>query len=106
MALKFEFHPEARLDLIEQLDYVQQKFSHRDSERALAGVMEGITQLCDYPDSGILMTDVYYNNNEVRILHLRQLSIVYTHDEEKLYVVCIWNNYRNPARLSRIISSR
>lgn len=106
MALRFEFHPEARLDLIEQLDYVQQKFSLHDSERAFDKVMKGIAQLCDYPETGILMPDVHYNNNEVRILHMRQLSIVYTHDDETLYVVCIWNNYKNPERLSKIIGSR
>lgn len=106
MALRFEFHPDARLDLVEQLDYVQQKFGFRDSERALVKVMEGVSQLCNYPDTGILMPDIYYNNNVVRVYHMRQLSIVYTHDEEKLYVVCIWNNYKNTERLFKIIGSR
>lgn len=87
MALRFEFHPDARLDLIEQLDYVQQKFSLHDSERAFDKVMKGIAQLCDYPDTGILMPDVYYNNNEVRILHMRQLSIV-IHTMTRHYMWC------------------
>lgn len=106
MALRFEFHPEARLNLIEQLDYVHEKFSLHDSEKAFVKVMEAVAQLCDYPDTGIRMPDVCYNNNEVQIMHMRQLSVVYTHYDEKLYVVCIWNNYKNPERLSKIIGSR
>ena len=103
MALQFEFHPDARVELMEQIEYVQLKFGQRDSEKAFQKVMDGVSQLCDYPKSGALLQDIAYNGCEVRILHLHQLSVVYTYDDKKLYVVCVWNNYKNPERLSGII---
>ena len=106
MALKLEFHPEARIDLLKQMEYVLQQFGQRDAEKAFQKVKDGISQLCEYPKSGVLMPDLFYNGNEVRVLHIRQLSIVYTSDTEHLYIVSIWNNYQAPERLPETIASR
>ena len=50
--------------------------------------------------------DVLYNGHEVRVLHIRQISLIYSFDNEMITLIAIWNNYLNPKRLSEVINSR
>jgi len=46
------------------------------------------------------------DGHEVRVLHIRQISLIYSFDNEVVTLIAVWNNYQNPDRLNEVISSR
>lgn len=92
MALRHRWHSRAETELNETLAYVFSEFGERSAEKVYVEVEKRVKQLCIFPDSGLRYKDLYYNGNEVRILHMRKSSIIYCHDDEMLYILAFWNN--------------
>ncbi len=92
MALRQRWHSQAQMELDETLSYVFREFGERTAEKVYVEVVKRVKQLCDFPDSGMRYKDLFYDDKEVRILHMRKSSIVYCHDDETLYVLAFWNN--------------
>lgn len=92
MALKHQWHNQARIELDETLSYVFCEFGEKSAEKLFAEVENRVTQLCHFPDSGVRYRDLYYMGKEVRILHMRKSSIIYCHDDKTLSILAFWNN--------------
>ena len=54
----------------------------------------------------VFYEDVLYDGNEVRILHIKQVSIIYSIDNEMITLIAVWNNYQDPEKLQKIIEER
>lgn len=107
MAYKYRWLTEALDDMSNEIDYVAKEFGLRTAKRVESRVHEGVLQLCQFPYSGVRYEeDVFYNGHEVRVLHIRQISLIYSFDNEMITLIAVWNNYQNPDRLNEVINSR
>lgn len=94
------------MELDETLAYVFREFGERLAEKVYAEVVKRVRQLCVFPDSGPRYKDLYYNDKEVRILHMRKSSIIYCHDDETLFVLAFWNNRSDDTSVEERLSER
>ena len=107
MAYKYRWLAEALDDMSNEIDYVTKEFGLKAAKRVESRVHERVLQLCQFPYSGVRYEeDVLYNGNEVRVLHIRQISLIYSFDNEMITLIAVWNNYQNPIRLNEVINSR
>lgn len=107
MVYKYRWLSEALDDMSNEIDYVAKEFRLKTARQVENRVHERILQLCQFPYSGVRYEeDVLYNGYEVRILHIRQISLIYSFDEEMITLIAVWNNYQNPNSLNEVINSR
>ena len=106
MAYKYRWLSQALDDMSNEIEYVAKKFGMRAARRMESRVHEGVHQLCQFPYSGVCYEDVLYNGQEERVLHMKQISLIYSFDNETITLIALWNNYQNPERLGEVIESR
>lgn len=107
MAYNYRWLSQALDDMSNEIEYVAKEFGLKAARRAESRVYEGVQQLCRFPYSGMRYEeDLFYNNHEVRVLHLHQVSLIYSFDNEMITLIALWNNYKNPDRLIEVIESR
>lgn len=106
MAYKYRWLTEALDEMSNEIEYVVKEFGLRAARRVERRVHEGVLQLCEFPYSGIRYEDVLYRGQEVRVLHIKQISLIYSFDNEMITLIAFWNNYQNPERLDEVIDSR
>lgn len=107
MVYKYRWLSEALDDLSNEIDYVAKEFGLKTARQVENRVHERILQLCQLPYSGVRYEeDVLFNGHEVRVIHIRQISLIYSFDEEMITLIAVWNNYQNPERLNEIIKTR
>jgi len=107
MAYKYRWLSQALDDMAHEIEYVRDEFGLRAAQRTEAKVRKGVNQLCQFPYSGVRYEDdVLYLGREVRVLHLRQISVIYSVEDEMITLIAIWNNYQNPNKLNEIIQTR
>lgn len=106
MAYKYRWLSEALDDMSNEINYVAKEFGLRAARRMESRVHEGVLQLCQFPYSGVCYEDVLYNGQEVRALYIKQISLIYSFDNETITLIALWNNYQNPERLDEVIESR
>ena len=107
MAYKYRWLSQALDDMAHEIEYVCNEFGLKAARQTESKVHEGVQQLCQFPYSGVCYEeDVLYKGQKVRILHLRQISVIYSIENEMITLIAIWNNYQNPNRLNDIIKTR
>ena len=107
MAYKYRWLSQALEDMAHEIQYVYNEFGLSTARQAESKVREGVRQLCQFPYSGLRYEeDVLYKGQEVRVLHLRQISVIYSIENEMITLVAIWNNYQDPNKLNDIIKTR
>lgn len=107
MAYKYRWLSQAHDDMSNEIKYVAKEFGLKAARRAECRIYEGVHQLCRFPYSGMRYEeDILYNNHEVRVLHLCQVSLIYSFDNEMITIIALWNNYQNPDRINEVIESR
>lgn len=107
MAYKYRWLSEALDDMSNEIEYVVKEFGLKTTRQVEDSVHERVLQLCQFPYLGELYEeDVLFNGHEVRVLHIRQISLIYSFDNEVVTLIAVWNNYQNPDRLNKVISSR
>lgn len=106
MVLKHQWHNQAQLELDETLAYVFREFGEGTAEKLYVEVEKRVRQLCTFPESGIRYKDLFYNDEEVRILHMRKSSIIYCHDDKTLFILAFWNNRNDDTNADEMLSER
>jgi len=107
MAYKYRWLSEALDDMAHEIEYVRDEFGLKAAQNTEAKVHEGVRQLCLFPYSGVRYEEnAFYKGYAVRVLPLRQISVIYCIEDDTITLIAIWNNYQNPYRLDDIIKTR
>jgi plasmid stabilization system protein ParE len=106
MAYKYRWLEPALDDLSQEIRYVLSEFGLTAARKAEANVREGVESLCSFPNIGVRYEGLTYNGCEVRLLHIRQISIVYCLQDDSLTLISVWNNHRNEKYINAMIQSR
>lgn len=96
MAFEIEWLESAQNDLDVEVNYVLQEFGYAVARKAYQRVVEHVARLASFPMMGIRYDGVTYKGFEVRKLVIRQVSVFYSPQTEKVTILAIWNNYQNP----------
>lgn len=92
MAYKYRWLSEALEDMANEIEYVAKEFGLKAARRVENRVHEGVLQLCQFPYSGIRYERMLYNGQEVRVLHMKRISLIYSFDNETITLIALWNN--------------
>lgn len=106
MVYKYRWLDQALDDLEQEVGYVLYEFGIASARKAEATIHERVTQLCSFPHLGMSYEGLKYNGNEVRILHIKQVSLIYSFEGELITLIALWNNRRDEKMLKTMIESR
>ena len=106
MAYKYRWLTQALDDMSKEIGYVYTVFGIKAAQRAASRIHERIRQLCQFPYSGMRYEDLLYKGTQVRILHVKQVSIIYCVQDNLITIIAIWNNFQNLDRLRDTIEAR
>lgn len=106
MVCKYRWLDQALDDLEQEVGYVFYEFGVASARKAEATIHERVTQLCSFPHLGMTYEGLKYNGNEVRILHIKQVSLIYSIEDEMITLIALWNNRRDEKMLKTMIESR
>lgn len=106
MVYKYRWLDQALDDLEQEVGYVFYEFGVASAHKAEATIHERVTQLCSFPHLGVTYEELKYKGNEVRILHIKQVSLIYSIEDEMITLIALWNNRRDEKMLKTMIESR
>ena len=106
MAYKYKWLDSALDDMSQEIGYVCSEFGVKAARKAGAKIRERVNQLCVFPRLGIVYEGLHYHGDEVRVLHIRQVSVIYTFQDDLITLVAVWNNYQAPEHLERTLAER
>ena len=83
------------------------EFGEGSARRARTKIKEAVDSLDTFPNLGMRCDGFMYRGNEVRMIHVRQLTIFYSFDEVSLVtILAVWNNYQDPDKINKLLHSR
>lgn len=94
---------EARQALEAELEYVCAEFGYQVLAQVYASLTERIAQLRQFPRIGVRYKDLDYRGYEIRMLHVKKISIVYSIVGTTVWILYVWNNQQNPDRLPLLL---
>lgn len=107
MAFEIGWLESARKELDAEIEYVYNEFGKSSARRAQIKIKEAIAPLDTFPYSGMLCKGFRYCGHEVRMVHVRQVTIFYSFDEISLVtILAVWNNYQDPDRINELLKSK
>ncbi len=107
MAFEIAWLESARRELDAEIEYVYSEFGEDSARRARTKIKEAVDPLDTFPDSGMRCDGFMYHGHEVRMIHVRQLTVFYSFDEISLVtILAVWNNYQDPAKINVILNSK
>lgn len=107
MAFKIGWLESARSELDAEIEYVYSEFGEDSARRARTKIKEVVDPLDTFPNYGMRCDDFMYYGHEVRMIHVRQLTIFYSFDGKSLVtILAVWNNYQDPNKINELLSSK
>ena len=106
MAYKYQWLDPTLDDMSQEIGYVCSEFGVKAARKAEAKIRERVNQLCDFPRLGMVYEGLRYHGDEVRVLHIRQVSVIYTFQDDMITLVAVWNNYQDPEQLKEVLAER
>ena len=103
MVYNIEWLDEARWSLDAEMEYVFAEFGKKTLAKVYDDLMERVSQLAIFPRIGVHREDLDYHGYEIRMLHVKKLSVVYTIIDKTLMILYIWNNLQDPNRLAEVL---
>lgn len=94
---------EARQSLAAEMEYVYNEFGRNTLAKVYVSLMERFAQLQLFPRIGVRHEDLDYKGYEIRMLHVKRVSVVYAIHEKTVEILYIWNDRRNPESIARIL---
>lgn len=106
MAFKIEWLKGAQDELDAEIAYVLKEFGFYAARKAYLRIMEHVSHLSTFPLIGTHYPGVTYKGFEVRKLPIRQITLFYSPQTDRVTILAVWNNYQDPSRVSiRLASS-
>ena len=106
MVYEIKWIAEARESLNLEMDYVFVEFGRQALDKAYNTLMERVEQLRIFPRLGVRCGDLDYRGYEIRMLHVKKVSVVYTIIENSVQILYVWNNQRDSGRMAEILGLR
>lgn len=106
MVYKYRWLNQALDDFVGVIGYVLYEFGEKAARKAESAIHERVLQLCSFPHLGINYEGLQYQGNEVRIIHIKQVSLIYSLKDEMITLIALWNNRRDIKELKAMIQSR
>jgi plasmid stabilization system protein ParE len=103
MTAGYDFHPEARLDLREIIDFIADD-NPAAADRMLTEILDTLASLARFPHMGHHRTDL--TSRPLRFFTVRSYLIAYAPDERPLWVVAVMHGHRNPRVMAAILRGR
>ena len=103
MIYNIEWLDEARSSLDAEMEYVFAEFGRNTLTRVYNDLMERVSQLQIFPRIGMRREDLDYRGYEMRMLHVKKVSVVYAITEHTVKILYIWNNQQDPERLAEVL---
>lgn len=107
MAFEIVWLESAQKELDAEIEYVYNEFGEDSAKRSRIKIKAAIDPLDTFPNSGIRCNDFQYLGHNVRMIHIRQITVFYSFDDiYKVTVIAIWNNYQDPEKINDLLKSK
>lgn len=103
MVYNIEWLDEARSSLDAEMEYVFAEFGRNTLSKVYNNLMERVSQLQIFPRIGVRRDDLDYRGYEIRMLHVKKVSVVYAITDQTIKILYIWNNQQDPERLGEVL---
>ena len=99
MDFKIEWLRSAQTELDSEMAYVLHEYGFRTARKSFMRMMRRVSLLSSFPHIGTLYPDLTYFGFEVRKLSIRQVSVFYSPQIDKVIIIAVWNNYQDLDRI-------
>ena len=106
MAYEIIWLDEARKSLDAEMEYVFSYFGLLTLSEVYGDLCERVDQLKLFPRIGVRHEDLDYHGYEMRMLHVKKVSVVYAIIDQTVQILYVWNNLQDPKRLAKVLSSK
>lgn len=106
MAYEIIWLDEARKSLDAEMEYVFSNFGLLTLSEVYGDLCERVDQLKLFPRIGVRHEDLDYHGYEMRMLHVKKVSVVYAIIGQTVQILYVWNNLQDPKRLAKVLSSK
>lgn len=96
MAFEIEWLESAEREFDAEMSYVLEEFGFAAARNAYLRLQRHVSQLADFPLIGTVYQGVTYQGCEIRKLPIRQVTVFYSPQEDKVTVLAVWNNHKAP----------
>lgn len=103
MAYEIKWLDEARKSLDAEMEYVFSNFGLLTLSEVYNDLHERVDQLKLFPRIGIRHEDLDYHGYEMRMLHVKKVSIVYAIIGQTVQILYVWNNLQDPKCLAKVL---
>jgi len=95
MAFEIEWLESAERELDAEIAYVLENFGFTAAHKAYLRLHKHVSQLADFPLIGTIYQGVTYKGCEIRKLPIRQITLFYSPQTDKVTILAVWNNYKD-----------
>ena len=106
MAYEIIWLDEARKSLDAEMEYVFSNFGLLTLSEVYDDLHERVEQLKLFPRIGVRHEDLDYHGYEMRMWHVKKVSVVYAIIGQTVQILYVWNNLQDPKRLAKVLSSK
>ena len=99
MASEIEWLESAEQELDAEIAYVLDEFGFAAARKAYLHLQKHVSHLADFPLIGTVYPGVTYHGCEIRKLPIRQVTVFYSPQADKVTILAVWNNYKNPSSI-------
>lgn len=106
MAFEINWLESARTELDAEIEFVYSEFGETSALNAYTNILEFVDNLDTFPKLGVECKGYLYRGHEVRALHVKQVTIFYSYDEEsEVTILSVWNNYQDPEKIGEVLEN-
>ena len=89
--------------MLYNIEWLDDARTSLDAEMEYGDLLERVSQLQVFPRIGIRCRNLDYRGYEMRILHVKKISVVYSIVGDTIRILYIWNNRQNPEQLAKVL---
>ena len=99
MAFEIEWLESAEREFDAEMSYVLKEFGFAAARNAYLRLQQHVGQLADFPLRGTVYPGVTYHGCEIRKLPIRQVTVFYSPQADKVTILAVWNNRKDPSSI-------
>lgn len=103
MAYEIIWLDEARKSLDAEMEYVYSNFGLLTLSEVYDDLHERVNQLKLFPRIGVRHEDLDYHGYEMRMLHIKRVSVVYAIIGQTVQILYVWNNRQDHKRIAKVL---